>query len=156
MKNYEEFYDFMDRYTEFYDEVLEKEKEKLEALSSDDLAQINRILSEYQVLVKKTEQYEKKRMELFKELGLENMTFRAIVESESGDCREELEDLFYRFREAVVKTKEYNNKSLEIVRENVKTLGNINYDEGDPACYDKRGTVPERQFSSMNLLDKKA
>ncbi|MBE6842843.1 MAG: flagellar protein FlgN [Ruminococcus sp.] len=156
MKNYEEFYDFMDRYTEFYDEVLEKEKEKLEALSSDDLAQINRILSEYQVLVKKTEQYEKKRMELFKELGLENMTFRAIVESESGDCREELEDLFYRFREAVVKTKEYNNKSLEIVRENVKTLGNINYDEGDPACYNKHGTVPEKRFSSMNLLDKKA
>ena len=156
MKNYDEFYDFMEQYTEFYNEVLEVEREKADALLSNDLTLINEVLAEYQVWVKRTEQYEHRRQEMFKELGLEGKSFRAIIESETGDCREELEDLFYRFREAVVKTKEYNNKSLEIVRENVKTLGNINYDEGDPACYDKRGTVPERQFSSMNLLDKKA
>ncbi len=156
MKNYDEFYDFMEQYIEFYNQICDNEERKMEALASDDLTEINRILSEYQIFVKKTEQFENRRLELFKKLGLDGKTFRAIIEEENDENREELEDLFYSFRDAVMRTKEYNSKSLKIVRENVKTLGNVDYDEGDPACYDRHGNVPEKQFSSMSLLDKKA
>ena len=49
MKNYDEFYDFMEQYTDFYAEVSENEKTKMDALASEDLEQINKVLADYQV-----------------------------------------------------------------------------------------------------------
>ena len=46
MENYEEFYEFMSEYTDFYNEVSKNEKIKMDALASDDLQMINKVLSE--------------------------------------------------------------------------------------------------------------
>lgn len=157
VENYEEFYEFMSEYTDFYNEVSKNEKIKMGALASDDLQMINKVLSEYQVYVTKAEIYEKKRNELFRRLGLEGKTFRAIIDMETGDCHDELEDLFYDFREAVMSAREYNNRSLDIVRKNLKETGNQGYDGvTDPACYDKNGTLSEKNYSPMNILDRQA
>lgn len=155
MDGYDEFYDFMEQYTDFYYSVSENEKDKTDALASYNLEKINTILSDYQVFIMKVEQFEQKRNELQKKLGLEGKTFRAIVESENGECREELEDLFYSFRDAVMKTREYNRKSLEIVRENMRALGMLDYDGiSDPACYNKEGTLPEMKLSGKSLFNR--
>ena len=61
MKNYDEFYDFMEQYTDFYAEVSENEKIKMDALASEDLELINKVLADYQVFVSKAENYEKRR-----------------------------------------------------------------------------------------------
>lgn len=157
MKYYEEFYDFMQKYTDFYIDISENEKEKMNALSSDDLAKINKILSEYQIYVKKTELYEKRRKELFGKIGIEGKTFKEIVDMETGENHEELEDLFYSFRDAVMSAKEYNMRSLEIARNNIKAMGMLDYDGiSDPACYDKNGMISENQFSDIGLLNRKA
>ena len=88
---------------------------------------------------------------------MEGKTFRAIIDMETGDCHDELEDLFYDFREAVMSAREYNNRSLDIVRKNLKETGNQGYDGvTDPACYDKNGTLSEKNYSPMNILDRQA
>lgn len=156
MNSYDEFYDFMEEYIDFYNEVCDNEKTKLDALASDDLKLINRVLSEYQIYVTKAEIYEKRRIELFKKIGLDGKTFREIVDMESGDRREELEDLFCDFRDAVTMAREYNTRSLEIVRKNLKETGMQGYDINDPACYDKSGTISERGYSQMSILDRQA
>ncbi len=157
MKCYEEFYDFMQQYTDLFIDIADKEKEKMNALDSDNLAEINKILSEYQIYVKQTELYEKRRVELFKKIGTEGKTFREIVDMETGERHEELEDLFYSFRDAVMSAKEYNMRSLKIARENIKATGMLEHDGiSDPACYDKNGMVSENQFSDTGLLNRKA
>jgi hypothetical protein len=156
MKDYEEFYSFMEEYIDFYDEVCENEKQKTDALQSDDLQAINNILSEYQVYVSKVEMYEKKRSELFKKLGLEGKSFRQIIDTETGDRKEELEDLLYDFSDAVAKASEYNKRSLDIVRKNLKENGVQGYDGiTDPACYDKKGNVSEKNYQT-GILDRQA
>lgn len=152
MNSYDEFYDFMQQYTDFYNEVSDNEKQKMDALSSEDLPLINKVLSEYQIYVTKAEVYEKKRTELFKKLGIEGKTFRDIVDTETGERHDELEDLFYDFREAVMSAREYNRRSLEIVKKNLRETGLDGY-ENDPACYDRKGTVSEK-LSEMNILDR--
>lgn len=156
MNNYEEFYEFMEQYTDFYNEVCDNEKVKLDALASDDLNLINKVLSDYQIYVTKAEIYEKRRNELFKKIGLEGKTFRAIVEMETGERREELEDLFCDFRDAVESAREYNRRSLDIVKKNLKETGMQDYDINDPACYDKSGNVSERGYSQLNILNRQA
>ncbi len=157
MKYYDEFYDFMQQYTDFFIDISDKEKEKMNALDSDDLVKINKILSEYQIYVKKTEIFEKRRVELFKKIGIEGKTFKSIVDMETGDNHEELEDLFYSFRQAVMSAKEYNMHALEIARDNIKATGMLEHDGiSDPACYDKNGMISENQFSDIGLLNRKA
>jgi hypothetical protein len=156
MKDYEEFYDFMEEYIDFYDELTENEIQKTEALESDDLCAINNILSEYQVYVSRVEMYEKKRSELFKKLGLEGKSFRQIIDSETGDRKGELEDLLYDFKDAVAKVSEYNKRSLDIVRRNLRENGVRGYDgTTDPACYDKKGNVSESNYQT-SILDRQA
>ncbi|MBR3536405.1 MAG: hypothetical protein IKN85_11325 [Oscillospiraceae bacterium] len=156
MKNYDEFYDFMEQYTDFYAEVSENEKVKMDALASEDLELINKVLADYQVFVSKAENYEKRREELFKKIGLDGKTFREIVDAESGDRREELEDLFCDFRDAVIAARDYNSKSLDIVKKNLKEMGMQDYDINDPACYDKSGNVSEKFHTMQNILDRQA
>ena len=156
MKNYDEFYDFMEQYTDFYAEVSENEKTKMDALASEDLELINKVLADYQVFVSKAENYEKRREELFKKIGLDGKTFREIVDAESGDRREELEDLFCDFRDAVIAARDYNSKSLDIVKKNLKEMGMQDYDINDPACYDKSGNVSEKFHTMQNILDRQA
>lgn len=157
MKNYDEFLDFMDQYTDYLIDVAEKEKQKLEALESDDLTEINRILSDYQVYIKKTELFEKRREELFRELGLEGKTFREIIETEPAEYRDELEDLFCSFRDAVTDTREYNRRSLEIVRKNLRSTEVFDYEGiSDPACYDRNGSFSDESFTGKSILNKQA
>ena len=68
----------MSQYTEFYFEVSANEEEKMNALSSDNLTKINKILSEYQMFIKMAEQYEKKRQQLFNLgfVGLDHIGFK--------------------------------------------------------------------------------
>ena len=156
MKNYDEFYDFMEQYTDFYAEVSENEKIKMDALASEDLELINKVLADYQVFVSKAENYEKRREELFKKIGLDGKTFREIVDMETGDRREELEDLFFDFRDAVIAARDYNSRSLDIVKKNLKEMGMQDYDINDPACYDKSGNVSEKFHTMQNILDRQA
>ena len=156
MNNYDEFYDFMEQYTDFYAEVSENEKTKLDALASEDLELINKVLADYQVFVSKAENYEKRREELFKKIGLDGKTFREIIDMETGDRREELEDLFFDFRDAVIAARDYNSRSLDIVKKNLKEMGMQDYDINDPACYDKSGNVSEKFHTMQNILDRQA
>lgn len=156
MKNYDEFYDFMEQYTDFYAEVSENEKTKMDALASENLELINKVLADYQVFVSKAENYEKRREELFKKIGLDGKTFREIVDMETGDRREELEDLFFDFRDAVIAARDYNSRSLDIVKKNLKEMGMQDYDINDPACYDKSGNVSEKFHTMQNILDRQA
>ena len=156
MKNYDEFYDFMEQYTDFYAEVSENEKVKMDALASEDLELINKVLADYQVFVSKAENYEKRREELFKKIGLDGKTFREIIDMETGDRREELEDLFFDFRDAVIAARDYNSRSLDIVKKNLKEMGMQDYDINDPACYDKSGNVSEKFHTMQNILDRQA
>jgi len=156
MNDYDEFCDFMDEYIDFYNEVCDNEKLKMDALASDDLQLINKVLAEYQIFVTKAEIYEKRRNELFRKIGLDGKSFREIVDMENGDRREELEDLFCDFRDAVMTAREYNSRSLDIVKKNLKETGMQDYDVNDPACYDKSGNISERGYSVQNILDRQA
>jgi hypothetical protein len=135
---------------------IENEKLKMDALASEDLELINKVLADYQVFVSKAENYEKRREELFKKIGLDGKTFWEIVDAECGDRREELEDLFCDFRDAVIAARDYNSRSLDIVKKNLKEMGMQDYDINDPACYDKSGNVSEKCHTMQNILDRQA
>ena len=80
MENYEEFYNFMLEYTEFFEETAVKEREKMSALLSDDLKRIEKCLNEHQSTIKKAERFEQDRQKLLDKIGFSGKSFRQIID----------------------------------------------------------------------------
>lgn len=139
MENYSEFYSFMSEYTDFFFSVMKKEEQKMKALYSRDLTKINEILRQHQETEKLVADYESRRMELHKSLGLEGKTFREIID-ESTTGKEELMELYSKLSGYVMNTKEYNSKSLDFAKMNLEIVDSIKSDGiSDAQCYDSSG-----------------
>lgn len=160
MEKYYEFYNFMDEYTTFFEGVASKEEDKMKALLSNDLENLELVLSEHQSMTMRVEQYEKRRSELQERLGFGNASFCEIIDMFSNEQREELKALYTRFEVAVHNTKHYNGRALEVALMNLRIMDSMGMGNFKAApvsgCYTPSGTA-EIQFSqSVPMLDTKA
>lgn len=152
---YQEFYDFMEEYTCFFQDAADLEEEKLAALLSDDLHRIERALMEHQRVTKQIEQYELRRAEMQERLGLGGKTFREIIDLTEGEDRQDLKFLFSAFEAAVQCIKHSNSRSLDIARLNLRILDEISpVGVTDPQLYDHHGVSADPTGKNVNLLHK--
>lgn len=156
MNGYQEFYDFMQEYTTFFQNAAATEEEKLRALLSDDLHRIERALTVHQRLIKQVEQYEKQRAALQERLGLQGKTFKEIISMEDVSHQQELKSLFSSFDAAIRNIKHSNSRSLDIARLNLQILEELQpAGVTDSHCYTQSGTV-EHNSKSSGMLHKQA
>lgn len=153
MKNFDEFYNFMLEYTEFFEETAAKEREKMSALLSDDLSRIEKCLSEHQTTIKKTEIYEAEREKLQASIGLGGKSFRQIMSMADGEEYNKLRILYVRFRAAVDNVSHSNKTSLQIAETNMRVIESMTASVNDAKCYDNTGVSAKRR--NMGLLNKK-
>lgn len=153
LENFNEFYDFMLEYTEFFEETAVKEREKMSALLSQDLNRIEKCLNEHQSTIKKTEYYESEREKLQARLGLGGMSFRQIIAAAEGEEREKLRLLYSRFKIAVDNVSHANKTSLQIAETNMKIIEKLSPTVTDAKCYDNTGVPSKRK--NMGLLNTK-
>ncbi len=109
-----DYCDFMADYAEFFENVREQEKEKLEALLSNDLPRMQKSLSEQQIVLKKAEAMEKKRLAMLKEIGCENLPLREVAARFDGEEKQRIISSGIRLDRAVKSIQYFNRKALEI------------------------------------------
>ncbi len=153
MENFNEFYDFMLEYTEFFEETAVKEREKMSALLSEDLKRIEKCLNEHQSTIKKTERYEQEREKLQAKLGIGGMSFRQIIATLDGEEHDKLRKLYNRFKVAVDNVSHANKTSLQIAETNMKIIEKLSPSVTDAKCYDSTGVPSKRK--NMGLLNTK-
>ncbi len=140
-------------YTEFFEETAAKEREKMCALLSDDLARIEKCLNEHQSTVKRTELYEKEREKLQERLGLGGKSFRQIIAMTDGEQHDRLRQLYTRFKIAVDNVSHSNKTSLQIAENNMRVIESFSNTVTDAKCYDNNGVSSKRR--NMGLLNTK-
>ncbi len=123
-----ELIEFLKEYTEFFEQLEEKQQEKLENLSTKELKQIEETIVIQQAADKQLENMEKRRQELMGSLGLAGCTFKELLERTDGEDRKQLVNLYSRLTEAVDNVKFINQKAVkmaqtELLRMGVKTSG---------------------------------
>lgn len=119
---------FLKEYTEFFEQLEEKQQEKLDCLASKELKQIEETIVMQQAADKQLENMEKRRRELMESLGLAGCTFKDLMERTEGEERKTLVNLYGRLAEAVDNVKFINQKAVkmaqtELLRMGVKTSG---------------------------------
>ena len=141
-------YDFIDDYNEFWQKVLEEEKEKLKNISSCDLALVQKSIKDQQAVIMQIENLEEKRIALQKECGLENKSLREILEDAEEGFKPRLKNALDLFQKTMEEIKFYNNKSNTIAKEHLDAIG-VSPDEEKLGGY-----APDRETKGV-LLGKK-
>jgi len=129
MNKINEIKSFLEGYTEFFEEIVEAEKIKLNILISNDLKAIEENILTQQVNAKRIENMENRRISLFNQLGYPQKSLKEVMQS-LGEDAYELSNYYNRLEKAISLIKHFNKKSLELIRFNLSLSENKtnNYD----------------------------
>ena len=142
MADYSKIYKFMTEYVSFLKETEIKEQEKLAALLSNDVRRVESVMSEYQFIIRKMQDFENNRQILFLDEGIADIKLKEIAALFEGDEKENLEKICEEFILASDNIKQYNSKSLEFADMNLRIMDELNSvsdNISDPNCYNQKG-----------------
>lgn len=122
----EEYITLLDQYVVLCREVLSRENEKRTALLENDYPRIEEVLQSQQASVMKLKSFEKKRVEMQRELGYGDKTAGEMVEAMEDVLPEEREAVRTRLRELrslAQQISKLNQVSLEYAQTNLRLIG---------------------------------
>jgi len=110
---------FMERYTTFFEEMVELEKVKLSVLMSNDVQAIQANLLEQQSNAKRIENIEIERQNFFQVHSFNELSLREVIALCDTDLKVKLEHTYERLQHAISQIKYHNRKSMEIIHMNL-------------------------------------
>lgn len=110
---------FMERYTTFFEEMVELEKVKLSVLMSNDVQVIQANLLEQQSNAKRIENIEIERQNFFQVHGFNELSLREVIALCDTEQKVVLEHTYERLQHAISQIKYHNRKSMEIIHMNL-------------------------------------
>lgn len=116
------YVEYMGRYADFLDAMCDQAGERYHALASFDAARLNHAMAALQSNVMQLEQMETRRVQMAREAGYEDMTFREMLGQVPEEARAALDPLFRRIELAAANVKFMNEKAMDFARENLNTL----------------------------------
>lgn len=145
---------FMSGYASYFEGLVDEERDKLDALLSHDLKQMEQSVAQQQAVEKKMEQLEQLRESLQQAAGFEGMTCQEIIAQLSGEDRFTLDQAFKRLSDAVSTVKFYNQKSMDICKQSLQLIGSEAVDPAAPPTYSPTQKAGEG-YAEAKLFDKK-
>lgn len=118
-----EFYNFIDDYNIFWQQVLEKEKEKLNNISLGQLDLVQKSIQDQQAVIMQINNLEEKRMRLQREAGLDGKSFREIIEDAPSEEKPRLTKALELFEKIIGEVRYYNDKSNKIAKDHLDMIG---------------------------------
>jgi len=154
MSEFTTYYEFMDKYEEFYKTVKQAEEEKLEAILSNDLSKMESSLSAYESIIKQAKQYEEKRMKLCASMGVDGTSFEAVSAHFEGEEKQRLILQKTRFERLIETVNYLNKRSMEISDIQLKYSEELAKKSPEAThCYNSKGET-EPALKGSNLLNK--
>ena len=123
------FFQFMVKYTEFMDSMVEQEDKKYGALISNDIARMDKAISEQQAMLMRLEVLEKQRVEMQDNIGFKNFTFKQILDSVDPQDSDEFQVLFDRISRYTEQIQISNERSKDFVKMNLHILNMLSTDD---------------------------
>lgn len=123
MKDFLILVSFLREYENFFAEFKAEEEKKLQSLTTWNLEEIDKCNALQQAYQMKMESLEEKRQNLQKELGLEGYTFSQVINAAPEEYKSELQSIFLNTESAIKEIKYLNQKSMDVVHTNIKTIG---------------------------------
>ncbi len=121
--NKQELYDFFDTYLSALTSMLNAEEQKLDAIYSNDMEQLNKAMNISQANAMQIENLEKKREVLQAEAGLSNYNFSQIIEDADEKNKAKLKQIFSKAEKTISQIQYLNTRSMRIADSNLRLMG---------------------------------
>lgn len=122
MENYSEFNALMKDFIELFDNLIDVEQRKLDAVITDDIAEVEESIKKEQAVILRLRGLEHRRETVQNSMGMKDRTFREILDLAPKDVSETLNPLFQDLSQKVRTFQSINDNARDAV--NVK-LHNI-------------------------------
>lgn len=155
---WQEFKDFIRDYVEFLEDMANDEGRKLEALSHNDLPQIEHNIVVSLANAKKLENYEHKRIALMESIGMPGKTFSEVLDRAPDEDKASLTGLFTRFEHGVGEIKFRNDKSMDVAHDNLVIMNPdaTVLSQGGAKPHNQYEKIKEEQRNQGGMLEQKA
>lgn len=150
----QELLDFLEEYRSFFQQMEQSERDKLEALVSNELPRIEHAISIAQANTKRLENLEQRRAQLQERAGLADLTFSQLTE-QLPEHRRTLTELFGRIQACVEEIKFYNTKSMEVAKTNLMRINPDALRMQDTGHSQPYGYAKEQLTKRISMLETK-
>ncbi len=145
MSNFKELKALLNEHAALFDQLIDFENMKLDAIAANDLVALEQQMKDEQVFLMKLKVLDQKRDRLLSENQLEGKTFRELIEIAVGEDQLELQNIFNglsvkldELKAATSSTKKYIDlhlHSLDIL------INKLQHKESPSVSYEKDGNV---------------
>lgn len=125
MYNLKELIEFMEEYAEFFDKMVDVEEEKLNAILSYNLKELEKSVASQQSIQLYLERMEKKREAVQERANLTGKTISQIISLAENSEKDALQEIFERIQESVEDVRYLNSISMDKVKENLNILKDL-------------------------------
>ncbi len=119
MTNKQQFFDFLNDYIKFYEQMELQSKNRLEVIASYNLPGLEKAIANDESAIMRAEQMEKRRIELQVTAGFSNLPLREIIEQLENDDKVTLQTVYNRLSELLESIQFYNERSAVMVESNL-------------------------------------
>lgn len=115
--------EFLKKYILFFQEMEQKQEEKLEALATGKIDRIEEMIVMQQALGKQLENMEQARLALFRENGLEAKAFTELIDTAAGTDKRELQELHGQLEKSIGNVRFLNEKCMKLAETALASYG---------------------------------
>lgn len=127
-----------------FDQFLPLEREKLQAVSENNLTLLEDCMNREQAVVLKLRGLERKREDAQKQLGWQGKTFREIIELVPGEKQTEYRHLFEQLTHSMNMFQEANDSAMDTIAVNLRRIDNtLKRKDPEGTTYSQDGTIQE-------------
>ncbi len=119
MKNGDLFFDFLSEYIDFYAQIENQSRERLEVLTGYSLAGLEQSIANDQSAIMRAEQMEKRRIDLQKAAGYGELSLREIIEKLDGEDKRKLDRVYSKLNEFLGNIRFYNARCAKLIEKNM-------------------------------------
>jgi len=145
-----DFYKIMEEIMNLVDSVIALENQKLDAIASNDISELDRIMKEEQAIILQFRGLEKKRDKIQDDLGLSSLTFREMIDKDTLSNSKELAKLYQQMNEKMKEVKtvtDCTKKYIELHLHSLDTLITNLQNGNSDVNYNKIGEKQPREMT---------
>lgn len=146
---------FLEEYAAFFEQVEQKQEEKLATLTKGELSAVEQTIVMQQALDKQIQNMEQRRIQLFLKEGFDGKTFKELLELAQNEAYySQLEALYQRIEHSVTSVKFINQKCVKLAQTALAGMGVTNFPTNAPKKSQAKGYEAYRAGTGSILQTK--
>ncbi|WMJ24256.1 flagellar export chaperone FlgN [Paludicola sp. MB14-C6] len=147
---------FLERYDKFYEDFLELERNKYEAITRNDLASLDCFVTKEQALYLKSRGLESERIQLMQQCSEPQTSFRNLIPILDSEFQQKATEIFNHLSDVLLNLKQVNSSCNSLTELRLHRIDiNLKHLENQPELQKEYNRVAKQSSKGTHVISKK-